>query len=675
MKSQTPATGVMCAKVNAALAGLTLLLSVHAALAAEPPPLADFFRNPVVTRVVMSPNGQHVAAAMAGGPQGRRRLVALNLDDWSKSKVLASFSDADIQSIDWVNDERLVFTLTDAQSAYAAQRGQGLYAVDRDGNTAPRLLIQRHWTGITAPASRRVLDGSHSLLSVLRDGSNDVVVGQTVFDNRWRRHNVNLLRLNTLNAGTQLLTPKAPERSTGWALDAQGQPRVAVARFDGKTRVHWKATADAPWTLLREFDGPAAAEAFTPLGVDRRDRLYAAAHDGNGADTTALLRLDMRAAGAAPQALLKLDGHDFVGGLQRGANGDVLGVRYLAQERGTHWFDPDLKKIQAQVDALLPDTNNLLGCGDCAQPRVVLVTASSDRQPNLYLLFDVAAGTLKPLAASRPWIKPQAMAEREFRHFPARDGLSIPVHVTRPPGQAGKTEPAPMVVLVHGGPWARAAGWQWEAQSQFLASRGYVVVEPEFRSSTGYGTKLFRAGWKQWGLSMQDDVADAARWAIAQGLADPKRMCVAGASYGGYATLMGLIRDPTLFRCGVQWVGVSDLDLLFSTNWQINHAAADFGLPELVGDREKDATQFAATSPLKLAAQLKQPLLMAYGGLDATVDLAHGTKMRNALRPHNPNVEWIEYADEGHDWMLEANNIDFWNRVERFLDRHLKNAP
>ena len=137
------------------------------------------------------------------------------------------------------------------------------------------------------------------------------------------------------------------------------------------------------------------------------------------------------------------------------------------------------------------------------------------------------------------------MAEREFKHFAARDGLTIPVHVTRPPGQAG---PAPMVVLVHGGPWARAAGWAWEPGSQFLASRGYLVVEPEFRSSTGYGSKLFRAGWKQWGLTMQDDVADAARWAIAQGLADPKRICIAGASYGGYATLMGLIRDPALFR-------------------------------------------------------------------------------------------------------------------------------
>ena len=123
----------------------------------------------------------------------------------------------------------------------------------------------------------------------------------------------------------------------------------------------------------------------------------------------------------------------------------------------------------------------------------------------------------------------------------------------------------------------------------------------------------------------------------------------------------------------MQWVGVSDIDLVFATNWHRDiDNAADFGLPALVGDREKDATQFAATSPLRLAAQLKQPLLMAYGGLDETVTIDHGTKMRNALRPHNPNVEWIEYPDEGHGWMLEANRIDFWSRVERFLDRHLK---
>ena len=650
---------------------LVIVFWAHAALAAEPPPLADFFRNPTVTRLVMSPNGQHVAAAMAGGPQGRRRLVALNLEDWSKSKLLASFADADIEAVEWVNDERLVFTLTDAQSAYAAQRGQGLYAVDRDGKTPPRLLIQRHWTGVTAPASRRELDGSHSLSSVLRDGSNDVVIAQFVFDGRHRLDSIKLLRLNTLTAGTQLLTRNAPERAIGWALDAAGVPRAAVSRADGKTRVHWKAAPDAPWSVLREFDTFGAAAQFVPLGVDRQDRLYAVGYDSPGADTTSLLRLDMRTPGAVPQTLIKLDGHDFSGGIRLAANGDLLGVQHMAQERATHWFDPALKKIQAEVDRLLPDTNNIIDCGNCDQPRTVLVAASSDRQPTVYLLFDVAAGTLKPLAGSRPWIKPQAMAEREFQRIAARDGLSIPLHVTRPPAQAG---PAPTVVLVHGGPWARAAGWVWAAESQFLASRGYLVVEPEFRSSTGYGRKLFRAGWKQWGLTMQDDVADAALWAIAQGLADPKRICIAGASYGGYATLMGLIRDPALFRCGVEWVGVSDIDLVFATNWDRDtDFAADFGLPVLVGDRDKDAAQFAATSPLRLAAQLKQPLLMAYGGLDTTVTLDHGTKMRNALRQHN--VEWIEYPDEGHGWMLEANRIDFWSRVERFLDKQLKNAP
>ena len=668
-------TSALIAPFLRVLVASAMLLASLALRAAEPlPPLADFFRHPAVSSVVMSPNGLHAAAALAAGPQGRRRLVALNLDDWSKSKVLASFSDADIETIHWVNDERLVFTLSDTQSAYAAQRGEGLYAVDRDGQGPPRLLIQRHWTGVTAPASRRELDGSHHLFALLRDGSSDIVVAQQVFDNRWRLHSVTLLRVDTHSAGTRLLTPQAPERSTGWALDAQGQPRVAVARVDGKTRVHAKATADAPWALLREFEGPAVAVAFAPLAVDRQDRLYAVTTDNNGADTTALVRLELRNASALPQPLLRLDGHDFAGRLVFDANGELMGVRHQAQERGTHWFNAQLQQLQAQVDRLLPDTNNLLDCGNCSAPSKVLVSASSDRQPQLHLLFDVASGTLKPLAAARPWIKAAAMAERTFTHFTARDGLRIPVHVTRPRGST--TGAAPMVVLVHGGPWSRAAGWVWEAQSQFLASRGYLVVEPEFRSSTGYGGRLFRAGWKQWGLAMQDDVADAARWAIAQGLADPNRVCLAGASYGGYATLMGLIRDPALFRCGVQWVGVSDIDLLFASNWHIDEAlAADYGLPELVGDREKDAAQFVATSPLQRAAQLKQPLLMAYGGLDDTVTLTHGTKMRSALQAHNPNVEWIAYADEGHGWMLQANRFDFWSRVEKFLDRYLKNAP
>jgi dipeptidyl aminopeptidase/acylaminoacyl peptidase len=255
----------------------------------------------------------------------------------------------------------------------------------------------------------------------------------------------------------------------------------------------------------------------------------------------------------------------------------------------------------------------------------------------------------------------------------ARDGLSIPVHVTRPVGQSGA---APMVVLVHGGPWVRGGEWGWDEESQFLASRGYVVIEPEFRGSTGYGDKLYRASFKQWGLAMQDDVADAAQWAVKQGYADPKRVCIAGASYGGYATLMGLIRNPELFRCGVEWVGVTDIELMYSIQWSdASENWKGYGIPVLVGDRVKDAEQLAATSPLKLAGKLTQPLLMAYGGEDLRVPIEHGLKMRNALRGHNKNVEWIDYPSEGHGWTLQANDIDFWTRVEKFLDQHLKNAP
>jgi dipeptidyl aminopeptidase/acylaminoacyl peptidase len=264
------------------------------------------------------------------------------------------------------------------------------------------------------------------------------------------------------------------------------------------------------------------------------------------------------------------------------------------------------------------------------------------------------------------------MGQRDFVRFKARDGLSIPAYVTKPPKSLG-TGPWPMVVLVHGGPWVRGGQWPWDADAQFLATRGYLVVEPEFRGSLGYGGKLYRAGFKQWGLAMQDDVADAATWAIAQGLADRQRVCIAGASYGGYATLMGLIKNPEIFRCGVEWVGVTDINLMYSITWSdASYIWKEAGMPELIGDRVKDAVQLETTSPLKQAARLTQPLLMAYGTQDRRVPIKHGTAFRDAVVKTNPNVEWIEYPGEGHGFYLTQNRVDFWTRVEAFFARNLR---
>ena len=269
------------------------------------------------------------------------------------------------------------------------------------------------------------------------------------------------------------------------------------------------------------------------------------------------------------------------------------------------------------------------------------------------------------------------MGRQEVLRYKARDGLQIPALLTLPPG--GKRKNLPLVMLVHGGPWVRGASWGWDAQAHFLASRGYAVLQPEFRGSTGFGSAHFAAGWKQWGLAMQNDIADGAKWAIAQGIADPGRICIAGASYGGYAAMMGMVNDPDLYQCAVNWVGVTDIELMYADSWgTVNDSTFEwraYGMPQLVGDQVKDAAQLKATSPLQQATRIKKPLLLAYGGADRRVPPIHGEKFYSAVRQGNPNVEWVLYQAEGHGWYLPETQMDFWNRVEKFLGRNIGPRP
>jgi dipeptidyl aminopeptidase/acylaminoacyl peptidase len=266
------------------------------------------------------------------------------------------------------------------------------------------------------------------------------------------------------------------------------------------------------------------------------------------------------------------------------------------------------------------------------------------------------------------------MGRQTLVHYKARDGQDIPAWLTLPNGkQTGQH--LPLVVLVHGGPFARGAAWEWNAEAQFLASRGYAVLAPEYRGSQGFGERHFKLGWKQWGLAMQDDLADGARWAIAQGTADARRICIAGAGYGGYATLMGLAKDPELYRCGIDRAGITDINLLYNGSWRYTSSLSEgwkeYGMPQLVGDQVRDAAQLKATSPLLLADKIKQPLLLAYGGADTQVPLNHGLAFRDAVKAGNARVEWVEYQEEGHNLALPKNRIDYWSRVETFLDKNI----
>ena len=377
----------------------------------------------------------------------------------------------------------------------------------------------------------------------------------------------------------------------------------------------------------------------------------------------------------ASEPFLSVDGFDFIGGPETDlVTKQVLGIHYDSDAKSTVWLEPHFKEIQKKVDEILKQTTNTVHCGsDCLNSPAVVVTATSDRQPRQFYIYNLATAAMVRIGSAYPDIKPAQMGMRDFYHYQARDGRSIPVYVTLPPGKV--TTPLPTVVLVHGGPNVRGSSWEWEPEAQFLASRGYVVIQPEFRGSTGFGFDHFQAGWKQWGLTMQDDLADAAKWAAQKGWTDSKRTAIMGASYGGYATLMGLIKNPEIFRCGVEWAGVTDINMMFDlTGSDMSQENLNYGMKTVIGDQTADALLFKENSPLNHADKLTQPLLIAHGLQDRRVLLAQATAFRDAVKKTNNNVEWILYPDEGHGWYHEQDNIDFWKHVEVFLDKNLKSA-
>ncbi|MFL6665408.1 MAG: alpha/beta hydrolase family protein [Rhizobacter sp.] len=642
--------------------------SIHAA--AAPATVEDFFRHPAMSDARMSPDGKLLAVLLVGS-SGRRVVGIVDVDGKADSRIVAAFSDADVRSFHWVNDRRLVFDATDLSTATGEHYGAGLYAVNTDGSGFRR-LIRRQW-GSSSDSSTRIesreLTWNHHLHDTLRDGSDDIIVERVTYSAVGEPLSVALLRVNTVTGVASGISPGAPAGTLYWVVDAKGEPRAALSVNEDKERVHWRDRASGTWTQLHE--SPLYAPTMWPVAVDGAGNFFVEAPRGDDAGTTALYRYDLANRKPEAEPVLSLSGFDFDGALvfdtQRST---LIGVRYHNDAAGTVWFEPALRALQERVDKLLPATVNALSCVDCAH---VLVRAASDRQPPRFLLFDPKEGSLTQVGSARPWIDPKAMAERSFTRIKARDGLEIPTYITRPISGKG---PWPAVVLVHGGPWVRGGDWEWEAEAQFLASRGYLVVEPEFRGSTGFGARHFRAGFKQWGLAMQDDLADAALWAVQQGLADRARIAIAGASYGGYATLMGLVRHPELYRCGFEWVGVTDIGLMYSITWSdLADISRRYSMPVRIGDPVKDAAQLEATSPVKQAAKIRQPLLLAYGSSDRRVPLEHGTAFRDAVSAHNKNVEWVVYPEEGHGFVLTKNSVDFWTRVERFLARNLQPAP
>ena len=628
---------------------------------ATPIAIETLFEHPRYGHAELSPNTKLLAAAARVGD--RMRLVVIDLET-QKAKPVAGFDDADIAWFTWINDKRLVFNIEDRTAALGEQPGQGLFAVDADGGELRELMPT-----IKKQARSAAYVGTYRSARFLQRvrGTDDILLLKAESGKKGMyamRQNTRSRRESSAMLGTSgdIIDAKA---------DSAGDLRAIVAvDREGKMLVWYRSGNEATWEQVAKFASPFETDAWAPVGFSA---------DGKAMWVTGSLKRDLGGIYPFDLATRRLGeltiSHpsvDVAEGLQFDPeNGELLGVTVEADKPQANWFDAEWARAQSSIDTALPGRVNRLSGN--ARTRL-LVFSYSDRDPGRYYLYDVAKRSLAEQLALRPNVDPSRMAETKLIYYEARDKLRIPAYLTLPTKDATKV---PLVVLPHGGPYFIRDSWRFSPEVQFLASRGYAVLQPQFRGSTGFGDKLFRAGWKTWGLAMQDDLTDGIRALVEQGKVDANRVCVMGASYGGYAALMGLVKDPDLYRCGIDFAGVSDIRLLFSISWSdfANSLWAEFYMKDLIGDPDLLASQFVATSPVEQAAKIRAPLLLAYATDDYRVPIAHGNKMRDALTAAGKSYEWHSFSGEGHGLMKLESRVAFYRSVENFLARNLNTTP
>lgn len=448
-------------------------------------------------------------------------------------------------------------------------------------------------------------------------------------------------------------------------LDRRGELRAVTmsdTSFWKPTTVvsNWYRRTGGEWLKLAEFK--VADEAWTPMWIPEEEgKLVIGSRQGRDTQAIFSYDVDKREIG---ELMAGHPSQDIVLARLALANSDIHSLTTSGIKPQQVWFDERWQAAQASVDDALPGRiNRLSGNPEGA----LLVFSYGDTDPGSWYVADLKKGKLKSALQSKPQIDPSKMRPVETLEYQARDGLRIPAYLTKPAGGAG---PKPMVVLVHGGPYLRDR-WEWDPEVQLLAARGYVVFQPQFRGSAGFGKRFEQAGFGQWGLAMQDDVTDGVQHLIKAGVADPRRICIYGSSYGGYAALWGLAKTPDLYRCGASFAGVSDVGDMYSDGSDVNIDYDSMELMRLkVGDIATSKAQFDAVSPQKHAASINAALLLMHGTDDERVPISHSKKMMKALRAAGKPFEWEEFERAGHSLPYEYK-ARYYERLLAFIDKHI----
>ncbi|KRG68049.1 alpha/beta hydrolase family protein [Pseudoxanthomonas dokdonensis] len=624
--------------------------------------LDPYLKNSEFGDIVISPDGDYYAVTIPF--EDRTGMAILRRAD---QKVMSSFTlgpNKHVVYFEWANKERLLIRIKEKFGFLDQPQGNGEVLAMDVGDTFPEPIIGYRATSDRATGTMIRGKGDNDKVAALDfatipgDDRNVIVTVMPYTDKEsWQRAD----RMDIYN-GRRTTVARAPVKGSSFHIDNAGQVRFALgSELDNASKLFYRDNDQSEWKLINsELD---SGHAEVPVGFSDDNQIaYLRVEQPKGPD--AIVAFDTRSGTrsevlrdpvADPAAIIfAFDGHGPVGSM------------YTDGKLSTRFFDG--KGREARLYAMLQEAfpnEAVVVTSTTDDGKLAVVETYSDRDPGSFYLFDTQSNQAGYLLSRRSWVEPEMMAVTKPVELAARDGLAMRGYLTLPRQSTGKN--LPLVVLPHGGPFGIYEAWGYDAEPQILAAAGYAVLQVNYRGSGNYGRAFMHAGARQWGGSMQDDLTDATRWAINEGIADGNRVCMVGASYGAYASLMGVAKEPDLYRCAAGYVGVYDLAMMRDDDIRKSDRMKTW-TSEWIGS---DPQKLAAASPNLLADRIKVPVFLAAGGKDETAPLAQSQKMERALKAAGVPVETLYYSTEGHGFYTFEHRKAYYTQLLDFLSRNI----
>lgn len=608
----------------------------------------DFAVLPFVSEPTISPNGEWLGGLFAIG--GQKRICVVPLFQGQGGPRCIGIPDmTEANGLEWVNDDNILIHLT------------VLYPVEGDRWYVSRLI---NFNRVTSKITKLFWDSkgqsADRVLWTARDGTptaliaaqNSIYIGNDFWPSIYRFN---------VETGSRTIVQQGREDVMRWFTDGDGVVRGGYGYDDNsrKSRMMFRNSGSESFRIVDRADERKREDLISVVGFGAVPGSTLMIHDDKD-HRSALFEVDMATQKDLRTIWTAPEGSWIEGTWTDADRKTVLGLRVEGKEKSRVWLDPALAEIQAAFAKAVPDRR--VSIVDISRDRNrMMVSIDAPDTPGSIYLFDTAEGVLHRMAYYSDRIKGRTLNPVKAIRYKARDGLEIEAILTLPKDRQAKN--LPFVVMPHGGPWAHDT-LDYDYWAQFVAQLGYGVIQPNFRGSDGYGEEFMRKGEGQLGLAMQDDLNDALAWAVKEGIADGKRACLVGASYGGYATMWGLARDAGLWRCGISISGVASL------RREVN----DMG-QSLTGNRNQDGWKrmtpdFAAVSPINAVDRIKAPLMLIHGKMDVTVDHGQSVSMAGRMRAAGKPVEFVSLPKADHYFTREADRLELLKAIEGFLKKN-----